>query len=567
MEFLFSSKGRKFLFATVAICFIIVGGVTAALMMLRQEAIDTHLKIAQLHARTLGDHLSQTLQSINLSAENIAILSKNSVDLRIIDQSLDEILRPMPYIRSLTLLDENGKAVAGTNQKNIGLTVRLDNFLPVPFLDGTMLRFGTPWKGRDISDGVEISADNKAVAKDMSFVPIIKEVPFGAKKYTLFITLNSDYFINRYSQSLPCDVGLVDVVRIDGVLLFSTDEDNQVGMPVSQYSKMFADIKDMFADVLNYNGKETLLAYQLSGTNPTGVVVRLDYKTTLEQWERQRINVLLITTALVIISATLALILLVRHKRQQAMEAQILKSKIAAMGELMGMIAHQWRQPLSIVSAIFSNITVAYEDGDLTKEYLDDANKQGREILKYMSKTIDDFRSFFKPQDSKELFCLCTATRDAVKLALNGLIADGITVYFNDKQIDENSLQTCQNGMFVSGYKNEFIQALISILKNSQEALNKRSGETKIIRIDLQEAESKYLLRFFDSGGGIEPSAMSRLFEPYFTTKHSSMGTGMGLYVAKVLIENNMGGKIGFENKDEGVLFTIELDKQDEKGL
>jgi signal transduction histidine kinase len=561
MTFLLSKSGRKFLFATILMGIIIIGGVTAALFMLREEAIKTHLKLAQLHARTFGDHLSQTLLGINLATENLTILSTNGASLKLIDKSLDDILRRMPYIRSLTLLDENGEAIVSTNKKNIGVKVTINNFIPVPFLDEPTLRFGIPWKGRDLFDGLEISSTNGANSKDVSFVPIIKSMTSGTKKYTLLIALNSDFFINRYSQSLTLETGFVDVARIDGVLMFSTDESVKVGSVAQEHTKMFASGKDTMAETIAFGGKESLTAYQLTSANPIGVVVRLDYKNTLSNWEKQRINVLLVTTALVVFSAILTLILMIRHKKQQAMEAEILKSKIAAMSELISMIAHQWRQPLAIMSGIFANIVDAYEYGELTKEYLEENSKQSSDILRYMSKTIDDFGGFFRPHDSKGSFCLYTATMDAIRLALDGMSNGGAKIYLNDTIIDENSRALARLEMPVLGYRNEFMQALISMFKNSQDAIERNGVKNGAIYIKTEETDSKYLLHISDNGGGVAQNAKSRLFEPYYTTKHSSMGTGMGLYVAKMLVENNMDGKISFKDIDGGTLFTIELDK------
>jgi len=564
VKFLLSKGGRKFLLAAILMSSIIIGGVTAALFMLRQEAVNTHLKIAALHAYSLGDHLTNTVKSIDLASSNVEILSRGGINLTAVRESFDGMIEDTPYIRSVNLLDEHGVVLTATNKANIGKLVRLDDFLPVPFLDNHMLRFGAPWKGRDLSDGIEISKKDGIDSQEISFIPIIKSIPVGDKEYTLLVAVNSDYFVNRYIQSLSTETGSVDVMRIDGTILFSTDEHIKIAKISNQFAKLFSGGKDVFSGVGQYDGKDTLFAYKLSPGYPLGVVVRLDYDTTLKQWEKQRVNVLLITTLLVIISVTLTLLLLIRHKKQQMMEAQILKSKIVSMGELIGMIAHQWRQPLTIVSAIFSNISDAYEDGELTKEFLDKKVKQGSETLRYMSKTIDDFRSFFKPQEFKQQFCLCQALSDAVKLAMGRLHTIGINIFFNGSLVGEESRELCEKPMYIMGYKNEFLQVIISIIKNSKEAIEAKSVKNGKIDVKIENNDDEYKITITDNGGGISKKVANRIFEPYFTTKHNSMGAGMGLYVAKMLIENGMGGKLGYENLDDGVSFVMELSKNEQ---
>ncbi len=542
---------------------VIMGGIAAALLMLRQEAIGTHLKIAELHARTFGDHLTQTIQSIDLASKNIDMFSKDGVNIESIEKSFEDMLRHTPYIRSVSMLESNGKVVASTNKENIGKVVTLNNFIPKPFLSNELLRFGSPQKGRDIYESSEIAMNSGIKSDEISFVPIIKSVNNQDKEYTLLIALNSDYFINRYMQSLSPNIGLVDIIRIDGTLLFSTDENLMVGKLRQTFAGLFSSGEESFSNTIECDGKNSLVAYQLSPAYPVGVVARLDYETTLEHWERQRLNVLLITALLVIISASLGLALLIRHKKQQMMEAQILKSKITAMGELIGMIAHQWRQPLTVVSAILSNLSAAYEDGELDEEYLRKSVKDGNEMLRYMSKTIDNFRNFFKPQSLKEEFCLCGIVLDAVELTLVGLQTDGIKIFFNSILVDEDNRGLCEKQMPIVGYKNEFLQAIISIIKNSKEAMQIHNVENKIIYIDLKETEDSYIASISDNGGGVDKKVANRIFEPYFTTKHGSMGAGMGLYVAKMLIENDMDGKLGYKNIDDGASFAIELKKGD----
>jgi signal transduction histidine kinase len=559
MGFLKSVVGRKFILATVLAACVIIGGVTAAMVMLRVEAINTHLKIAELHSRTFADHLNQTVHSMDIAIENISSMSDDKVFLQTVNQSFADLIHNSPHVRSISLLNEKNEVVASSNQKNIATKVSLDDFLPTPFLNEPLLRFGGPKRGRDIDDISSLPKEQAIDKNDVSFVPMIKKISTKSGNYTILIALNSDYFINRYGQSLDVGTGFVDVLRIDGVLLFSTDPSLNVGKVMDESLKVLNEGRDASSFVGSYGGKESLLAYQLLGERPLSVLVRLGYDDTLRQWERQRLNVLVITTVLVVVSAALLLLLLIRTKKQQAMEEQILKSKIAAMGELISMIAHQWRQPLAVVSAMFSNICDAFEDGELTQEYLDKTNKQAGEMLRYMSRTIDDFRRFFKPQESKDVFSLCDALKDSILFIYSQLSSLNIQIYVNDKPFDAQIISDCSSEMPVEGFRSEFIQAIISLIKNSKEAIEKNSPKDAQIRIGLRADNNKYILTIGDNAGGIEPKIIKRIFEPYFTTKHQAMGAGMGLYVVKMLIENGMDGSIDCKNTDDGAMFTIEL--------
>jgi signal transduction histidine kinase len=552
---------QKFLFASFFVAVVVIGGVTAAVYTLRQEAINTHLKVAQLHARTFGDHMTHIMQNINLSAENIAMLDSN----KLVKKRFDDIMLNTPYIRSLNLLDENGTVLISSNQNNVGANVNSEYFLPIPFLDSGMLRFGKPWSGRDLYDGRESSVSTPINAEELSFIPIAKKLLIAGKTRTLIIALNTDYFLNRYTQSLDPNVGFVDVLRIDGMSMFSTDLSVMTGGLVPESISALAEGKDSSSYVGIYKGKESLIAYQLLRNYPLGVIVHLDYEKTLKQWENQRVNILMITTILVLISTALAFALFLRYKKQRVIEERILKTKMEATGEMIGMIAHQWRQPLAAISAIFANIKDAYDYGELSAELMAQKNKQAKETLQSMSKTIDEFRTFFIPQTKKEPFCICAATLDAIRLVADMLKIDGVKLYYGDILIEGQVADFCDERMTILGYKNEFVQAVISLIKNSKEAVVSNGIKDGAIYIRLRGNEGTYRLEIADNGGGIKEELISKIFNPYFTTKKESIGIGMGLYIAKITIENNMNGKISFKNKSGGAIFIIELKEENEK--
>lgn len=234
-----------------------------------------------------------------------------------------------------------------------------------------------------------------------------------------------------------------------------------------------------------------------------------------------------------------------RTKQEQLL---IQQSKLASMGNMIGNIAHQWRQPLSEVNAILMSIQAQKENHDLSDESFFSALDECDTILSHMSNTISDFQNFFKPSKSKSKFSLQEACKNASFIIESSLKYNQINY-----QVDviENSE--------VFGYPNEFAQAILNILSNAKDILLEREIQNPYIKLTLERGNNYALIKIQDNGGGIEETIMERIFEPYFTTKHASRGTGIGLYMSKIIIEANMHGYLNACNTNVGALFTIKL--------
>jgi len=235
-------------------------------------------------------------------------------------------------------------------------------------------------------------------------------------------------------------------------------------------------------------------------------------------------------------------------KRSEQEKLLIQQSKLASMGEMIGNIAHQWRQPLGEISALLINIQVKQEFNDLDERYLLSSIQQCIKINAFMSGTISDFQNFFKPSKEKEVFEISEACERAIAILQASLKYHGIEFSFD---ISEK--------MEVLGYPNEFAQALLNILSNAKDVLSERETINPFIRLYLKKGYKYILIVIEDNGGGIASEHMERIFEPYFTTKYAKQGTGIGLYMTKMIIENNMGGIITVKNTEIGALFTIKL--------
>lgn len=235
-------------------------------------------------------------------------------------------------------------------------------------------------------------------------------------------------------------------------------------------------------------------------------------------------------------------------KRTEQEKLLIQQSKLASMGEMIGNIAHQWRQPLGEMSAVLMNIRVRYEFGDFSGAFLLESLNQCNKINLYMSSTISDFQNFFKPSKSKEVFEVSEACVKAIAMLQASLKYHAIECHFDTSE-----------QMEVFGYPNEFSQALLNILSNAKDVLIDREVPNPFIRLELKRGHQYILIIIEDNGGGIGLEYIDRIFEPYFTTKYAKQGTGIGLYMTKMIIENNMNGIINVKNTEIGALFTVKL--------
>jgi len=235
-------------------------------------------------------------------------------------------------------------------------------------------------------------------------------------------------------------------------------------------------------------------------------------------------------------------------KNKYQKELLFQQSKMASMGEMIGNIAHQWRQPLNALSGLVVWINMKHRMKQLTEDDMLIFKVKSNTIIQKMSSTIDDFRNFFSPNKSIDTFSVNSAIDEAIKFIGDSFIANRIEIIKDFKTTKE-----------IKNYKNELIQVLLNIFNNSKDAIKEQNIENGLITISLEENEKNVIIKIQDNGGGIKQDIIDRVFEPYFTTKFKSDGTGIGLYMSKMIIEESMQGTIKLENVKNGVLTTIEL--------
>jgi len=236
------------------------------------------------------------------------------------------------------------------------------------------------------------------------------------------------------------------------------------------------------------------------------------------------------------------------QKRAEQERILIEKSKFIALGEMISNIAHQWRQPLSELSAIMLNIKFRYAMKKLDTRTMSQKSKEAEKLLDYMSSTIDDFRNFFKPDKSKKYFSLKRSLDEVLNIIGKTIQNQNICLNI---EIDED--------IKILGYKNEFEQVILNILSNAKDALISTKTGNPYIHISVKKSLDCVKIYIDDNGGGIKLEPIDKIFEPYISTKEESDGTGIGLYMSKIIIEKNMQGKIIAYNTKAGASFIIVL--------
>ena len=227
------------------------------------------------------------------------------------------------------------------------------------------------------------------------------------------------------------------------------------------------------------------------------------------------------------------------------------QNKLAAMGEMIENIAHQWRQPLSQINASIMTIDDILYDYNIKSKKLQDELLYIEEITKYMSSTIDDFKNFFSKSDDIIVFDLDKVLDETLSIIKKSLFSSKIKLNVNS-----------QKNTFIKGNKGDLSQALLVIINNAKDILILRDIKDPKIDIELYEKGDDIYLQICDNAGGVPNHIGNRIFEPYFTTKHKNQGTGLGLYIAKMIIEVKMKGSLVFENKNDGACFTITLKRE-----
>jgi signal transduction histidine kinase len=217
------------------------------------------------------------------------------------------------------------------------------------------------------------------------------------------------------------------------------------------------------------------------------------------------------------------------------------------MGELIASMGHQWRQPINSLSLLIQDVRDALEFGEIDNQYIDRFTRESMLQIKDMSLTINDFRKFYKPNKEK------------IRFSVGDSIEDALSIFSSSLKNHEIQVEFEYRGPYMAyGYPNEYSQVVLNLFTNTRDAFVKNAIPNRKIHIKIDETDNEIMAEFIDNAGGIEPDLLEKIFDPYFTTRHH--GTGLGLYMAKKIVEN-MDGTVLAENTGDGARFRLSVPK------
>ncbi|MEO5360925.1 MAG: ATP-binding protein [Nitrospirota bacterium] len=423
-----------------------------------------------------------------------------------------------------------------------------------------------------LSEGVlsEVKARKQYEGVDLKPLPIIRETTQGSAK----IVILSPSLTDQREVSLVMEGVQLQENGWNVYLLLEVEElDKKI---LINMTIVFAVIVVMFVTVFLLinarlrNIKENFIKHQkeleTKVDERTSELHEINEKLLFELVERKRLeNALKIKTdELETINENLRELVqkeVSEHNKKEQILIQ--QSRMAAMGEMIGVIAHQWRQPLNAIGLIVQDLVDAYKFGEMNEEYITTEVQTTMQHIGFMSQTIDDFRNFLKPSKKIQQFDVNKAIEEIISMFEGVLRRDSVVM----------SIENPGGYYLTTGYPNEFKQVILNIINNAKDAIvscRKKGLLDKDIQgkititlengtTDTQSQDKKVTIYIRDNGGGIPEDVIDRIFAPYFTTKSEDVGTGIGLYMSKTIIENNMGGRLTVRNISGGAEFTIEI--------
>lgn len=323
--------GANSAFLLVLLTFVVcIAGVTAyTVQRLRSEAIAAHRDIGAMYAHVFEDHLTQTFRFVNLvlvqTLDAAPAQPQSQLEGAKISAQLANTLRQTPALRSLSLLDERGRIVASSNPGNLGVSVQVDDYLPPRSGRRNFFGIGSLWSGRDFANGMPAVAGQLGVRNTLpGFVPVIYDLQVGNRVVSLLAAVNPDYLVNNFGQKLSAEQGFTEILRYDGKILLSTDEQRPSGPVATSILNKLADVEAGGFDETLPDGTEVITAYRGSAQFPLLVVTRLYRDYALRKWAEERrllLSIVLPSLLLVVVLASLL------YRRERRIEIQRVEAR------------------------------------------------------------------------------------------------------------------------------------------------------------------------------------------------------------------------------------------------
>ena len=448
---------------------------------------------------------------IVLSVGDYVVNVDNEIKVEILDRVTNIRFGKKGYVY---VVDNDGKMLAHKNKQLIGI-----NSFKIKDIEGKYY----------FKDGYELAKKNKdAYIEYVSSTNKNSQNMYNARKLTYA------KYSKKYDFVISAGVYIDD---IDKVLL----------------SKKISN-KEKFDDFTNYI---VLLAIALSTiVIIISYILAINIKKAFKNYQKQ---VAKNEDKLNKINLNLEDTVQIEVQKSRQKDAQLLsQARFASLGEMIGNIAHQWRQPLSAISSISSGNVLQSQMGILSNEDNEKSYNKIIEHCQFLSQTIEDFRNYMKEStDEKEEFDIANTIHSILNI---------IEIAYKDNDIVLNKIFT-NDPLMSFGSSSQLSQVILNILNNAKDILVEKNIKTKIVKIKTQRIDGKNIIKIYDNGGGIPDEIMEKIFDPYFTTKHQSQGTGIGLYMSKDIIQNKFNGMLSVKNvnwkyKDEtfsGACFILEV--------
>ena len=533
--------------------------------------------------RYLDNFLSRSSNLIKAISKNQEFISfvKNGKNKKIAEDLLYSMIKVDKSYMQLRYIDNNGNEVIRFDRANINSAVKKQINLQNKSKRYYCKKCATLHQNDIWFSNIDLNVEHGKIEKPIKPVIRVAVSVFNKKKYLGFLILNvfMKHYLNDLTNSSIFDLYLCD--KSGNFLISKNSEDNW-----SKYLDKKINALDYFNIKKENFAKDTFFSKEhryyiktlkISGFND----MKLIYFENLKQKEitKKLIERRVLITVLfaILISFPFAYLVSIPISKlydsleeeaediaRQANNLEIRvqeeiaknrakdrllenQTKLAALGEMIGNIAHQWRHPITRLSLIMQNLKSLYDNKKITPELFDRYYKNSLDQIDYMSQTIEDFRNFYKEDKEKSLFDPAVAIGNAYKIVRASIKHEGINLTLH-----------VEHKYKLLGFPNQFSQVILNILQNAKDALEENEIKTPKIDITIYQKNSKNFIEIKDNAGGIKTDIIDKIFDAYITSKKNK-GTGIGLYMSRMIIEENFNGKLYATNYEDGAIFTMEF--------
>ena len=323
------NKLSKLAIVSIIVFLIVITTIMTALSMLKDEAVENYITISKLNAKSFSKELNQDLYNIEQTIMNLSSIIDVDENKKNVNKRLSNILHNYPQIRSINIL-KNEELIYSSNRDNIGIFIKNLDLFPQTIFDDNILKISRPWIGRDFILGNDSSNYEEQIDyDDLSFIPVSKKITTSKGNYNVIVNLNSDYFINRFQTNINNDDIIFELIRLDGILLLTTDKTKSLGKRMKMDGPLERTIEEnIITDIEIIDDVKYIVTYILTDNYPINLAVKLDYEKNLLSWNKKQYNFFIITILTVIISILLALFLFYLYNKKREEEIKWHKLQI-----------------------------------------------------------------------------------------------------------------------------------------------------------------------------------------------------------------------------------------------